>query len=88
MLKCFRSELEKHSFSGSSGGSETKKGKQARVWGLAGSIVTDIKSLDYSKEKGDSASEVTEQEEDRKFVEEQVIFLHLDKAALVFLFTS
>ncbi|CAG9538344.1 unnamed protein product [Cercopithifilaria johnstoni] len=53
---------------------ESKKGKQARVWDLSGNTKTDIDSLDYSKEKSDNAMDITEQE-DRKFVEEQMQFV-------------
>ncbi|VDM19109.1 unnamed protein product [Wuchereria bancrofti] len=53
---------------------ESKKGKQARVWDLSGNAKTDIDSLDYSKGKSDNAVNMTEQE-DRKFVEEQMQFV-------------
>ncbi|VIO95975.1 signal recognition particle receptor alpha subunit, putative [Brugia malayi] len=53
---------------------ESKKGKQARVWDLSGNVKADIDSLDYSKGKSDNAVNMTEQE-DRKFVEEQMQFV-------------
>ncbi|VDK73859.1 unnamed protein product [Onchocerca ochengi] len=53
---------------------ESKKGKQARVWGLSGNTKADIDSLDYSKGKSDSVEEMTEQE-DTRFVEEQMQFV-------------
>ncbi|KAK6105911.1 SRP54-type protein GTPase domain family protein [Brugia pahangi] len=53
---------------------ESKKGKQARVWDLSGNAKADIDSLDYSKGKSDNAVNMTEQE-DRKFVEEQMQFV-------------
>lgn len=51
-----------------------KKGKQARVWGPAANINTDVASLDYSK-NDQAATGDGNMEEDHKFVEEQVIFL-------------
>lgn len=50
---------------------EGKKGKQARVWDLSGNGI-DVTSLDYSRVNGDDGPNPTEQEEDRKFIEEQV----------------
>lgn len=64
-------DTEKHS-----GAAETKKGKQARVWGLSGSAnASEVASLDYSKSSGDTDSSPKEQEEDLKFVEEQMQFV-------------
>ncbi|KAL3999042.1 SRP54-type protein GTPase domain family protein [Acanthocheilonema viteae] len=60
---------------------ESKKGKQARVWDLSGNVNADIGSLDYSKEKSDNAVDMTEQE-DRKFVEEQMQFVGRFKGEL------
>ncbi|VDN01141.1 unnamed protein product [Thelazia callipaeda] len=54
---------------------ESKRSKQARVWELSGNAKTDIESLDYSKSKGISVEEPKEQEEDWKFVEEQMQFV-------------
>lgn len=68
--RLFRIESEKQNVVSA----ESKKGKQARVWDLSGNAKTDIDSLDYSRGKNDNAVEVTEQE-DRKFVEEQVTVL-------------
>ncbi|MCP9258053.1 Signal recognition particle receptor subunit alpha [Dirofilaria immitis] len=64
------SEPEKQNFVST----ESKKGKQARVWDLSGNAKADIDSLDYSKEKNDSVNEMMEHE-DRKFVEEQMQFV-------------
>lgn len=51
---------------------EVKKGKQARVWGLAANgNKADIASLDYSKTDGENG-DAPEVEEDRRFMEEQV----------------
>ncbi|KAM3720253.1 Signal recognition particle receptor subunit alpha [Dirofilaria immitis] len=65
-----KSEPEKQNFVST----ESKKGKQARVWDLSGNAKADIDSLDYSKEKNDSVNEMMEHE-DRKFVEEQMQFV-------------
>ncbi|KHN72156.1 Signal recognition particle receptor subunit alpha [Toxocara canis] len=55
---------------------EAKKGKQARVWGLAAnSNKMDVASLDYSKTGGDEASNTSDKEEDHKFVEQQMQFV-------------
>uniref|UniRef100_F1KZQ8 Signal recognition particle receptor subunit alpha n=1 Tax=Ascaris suum TaxID=6253 RepID=F1KZQ8_ASCSU len=54
---------------------EVKKGKQARVWGLAANgNKADIASLDYSKTDGENG-DAPEVEEDRRFMEEQMQFV-------------
>uniref|UniRef100_A0A914S4S4 SRP54-type proteins GTP-binding domain-containing protein n=1 Tax=Parascaris equorum TaxID=6256 RepID=A0A914S4S4_PAREQ len=54
---------------------EVKKGKQARVWGLAAiGNKADIASLDYSKTDGENGV-IPDVEEDRRFVEEQMQFV-------------
>ncbi|KAL3999043.1 SRP54-type protein GTPase domain family protein [Acanthocheilonema viteae] len=75
--KFFRTESEKQNVVSA----ESKKGKQARVWDLSGNVNADIGSLDYSKEKSDNAVDMTEQE-DRKFVEEQMQFVGRFKGEL------
>ena len=53
---------------------EVKKGKQARVWELSGTVnAADAATLDYSKFAAEGDTEGGAEHEDTRFVEEQVI---------------